>query len=108
MRAAGLKIETPTASNPMIVIRRVRSDMEADELVSCIFKQNLGDMKQEVGLLKPAFRKGKKTASTVDWVLVAHPVVKDKLVKLGRVYIVYAPPKDPQHESKGFEFKSIH
>jgi len=87
LRAAGLRIEPPKAPSPRIIIRRIPCQMDADEIVSNIFKLNLGDMSNDQGHLRPSFKKGKYTNGTVDWVFEAHPTVKDRLIKLGRVYL---------------------
>lgn len=88
LKKAGFQFSEPRKPKPKVVIRNVVADLENDEMLSVLGKQN--NLEKEMSEARVVFKTSSKTGSTDrNWVIEMTQEARTKLIRLGRLYITW-------------------
>lgn len=93
-RVPSLKITEPKKLNPRVLIYDVDRDMEEDDVIRCIYQQNLEDHGVTMNEMNKGFRicyrTGRRDNDVVNLVVEVDAKIREILLEAGRVYIDFA------------------
>lgn len=90
---SGLTVDEPLKRRPRIIVLGVPTNMDKNEVFSCIFEQNLTDklptMTRDTFLstIKLSHKSGKKDAPTCNFIIEVSATIRKALISQSRVFI---------------------
>lgn len=90
---SGLTIEDTHKRKPRVVVVGVPTSMQENDVLACVFHQNLADRLQDTNLesflsaVKLSHKSGKKEAETCNYILEVTAVIRKALISQERVFI---------------------
>lgn len=100
-RTPTLRVVEPKKINPRVLIYDVDRQLEEEEVINCIWKQNLEELGIKEEEMKSGFRilfkTGRREADVVNLVVEMDSKIREPLIEAGRVYIDFSSCRVVDH-----------